>query len=77
MASDRQVYHVVTTEKGWSVQKEGDKGSWEFFGTKEEAVRRGRELGSSHERGQVIIHKTDGTIEEERTFGDDPASTPG
>ena len=75
--SDRITYHVVPTEKGWSVQREGDTADWRFFATKEEAVQDGTKLASSNELGQLIIHNADGKIEEERTYGDDPRRTPG
>jgi hypothetical protein len=76
--ANRNVYHIVPTEKGWSVQPEGrGEKEWHFFGTKEEAVQNGSRIASEQEPAQVIIHNTDGTIQEERTFGDDPRNIPG
>lgn len=77
MASDRRVYHVVTNEKGWSLQEEGNPNNWEFYQTKDEAIHAGMERAREEALGQLIIHKTDGTIEEERTYGDDPRSSRG
>ena len=56
--------------KGWAV-KEGRKTVQEFS-KKEEAVRFGRELAKSAPLSQLVIHKKDGTIQEERTYGRDP-----
>ena len=37
--------------------------------TKDQAVRRARELAKAHEPSQVLIYKKDGTVQAERTYG--------
>jgi hypothetical protein len=75
--SGRRVFHVVPTERGWSLQMEGRKNSWDFFPTQAEAVQEGIRIAAAQEPGQLIIHKKDGTIQEERTYGEDPRSSRG
>jgi len=71
--SKRKVYHVNTNPKGgWDVKKEGNKKSSGHFGNKIDAVVRGKELAKSGPLGQIKIHKQDGTIQTEHTYGDDP-----
>jgi hypothetical protein len=45
--------------------------------TKEKAIDYGRDLAKQEGKGQLVVHKADGTIEEEFTYGEDPRSTPG
>ena len=40
--------------------------------TKAEAIARAKELAKKQALGQVIIHKQDGTIQTEHTYGKDP-----
>lgn len=74
---ERMVLHVVFDGDDWVVKAEGDGTTSSTHGTKEEAVAaavaRARDAGL----GQVKIHKRNGTLEEERTFGNDPRRTPG
>jgi hypothetical protein len=72
-----KVYHVVPIpgpKPGWRV--EGEKAlrpsSWHH--TKEEAVERGRTLARAR-KGQLYIHKADGNIETEYTYGHDTQKT--
>jgi hypothetical protein len=45
--------------------------------TKEKAIDYGRDLAKQGELGQLVVHKADGTIEQEFTYGEDPRSTAG
>jgi uncharacterized protein YdaT len=40
--------------------------------TKEKAVEKAKELAKSASEGQVVIHKKDGIIQTEHTYGNDP-----
>jgi hypothetical protein len=40
-------------------------------------VQKARELAKKQPLGQVVVHKEDGTIQTEYTYGDDPARTRG
>lgn len=69
----RTVFHVATHEGKWVVTRERrPEGEYDAFETKEEAVTRAR--GEAHQQipSQVKVHRMDGTIENEFTYGDDP-----
>lgn len=71
--SERKVYHVLPADKGgWQVKLENGQRASSLHDTKDEAVAAGRELAKSNELGQLIIHKSDGTIQTEYTYGADP-----
>ncbi|PIQ28825.1 hypothetical protein COW36_09770 [bacterium (Candidatus Blackallbacteria) CG17_big_fil_post_rev_8_21_14_2_50_48_46] len=78
-ASSRVVYHVVPDAKSgtWLIKREGIAQAVGSFRTKEEAVAAGRAFGRSHALGQLIVHKANGQIEIEYTYGNDPAHTVG
>ena len=68
----RQKVHVSPYKKGWKLQKEGTKKPLKTFKTKKKAVSFGIKEAKKPLLGQIIIHKKDGTIQEERTYGKDP-----
>jgi hypothetical protein len=74
---ERLVLHVIFDGDDWMVKGEGGGAASSTHGSKDEAVAaavaRARDAGL----GQVKIHKRNGSLEEERTFGDDPRRTPG
>lgn len=78
MASDRTVYHVVPNadQSRWVVTQE-NAAFREEHATKEEAVQAAKGRARSQEPSQVKVHKLDGNMEYESTYGDDPASSPG
>lgn len=78
MASNRIVYHVVPNadQSRWVVSQEKAEFRREF-GTKEEAERFAKERARAEEPSQVKVHKLDGNMEYESTYGDDPRSSPG
>ena len=73
---DDKVYDVSLGEDGWGVKARGAQRASGRFGTKKEAVERGRELAKS-QGGRLVIRKHDGTIQEERTYRRDPHPPPG
>ena len=75
--SERKVYHILTHEGGWQVRAEGAKRSSSVHQTKDEAVSRAKELARKHRLSQIKIHKQDGTLETEHTYGEDPRRFPG
>ena len=82
MATDTQkkqraVYHVVPSSSGekWIVSQENASFRREFD-TKEEAVDEARSLAQKAELGQIKVHKKDGNMEYESTYGEDPPETP-
>ena len=74
----RKSYHVVPLEKGgWAVKLEGAKSPSAKLDKKPEAVTRAKELAKKAKLGQVIVHKLDGKIQAEYTYGDDPKRSKG
>lgn len=70
--SERTVYHVLPKEDGWRVAREGAERAASVHETKDAAITRGRELAGGDGLGQLIVHRRDGTIETEYTYGEDP-----
>lgn len=77
----RQVYHSVPNPdgKGWVVEHSGKVVSRHRKQETAEraAVRAGHAAEKAGGLGQAVLHKMDGTIREERTYGDDPKKTRG
>ncbi|MEN6537882.1 MAG: DUF2188 domain-containing protein [Bryobacteraceae bacterium] len=74
----RTVYHVAPTEEGWKVEKEHAQRASATADTKAEAIARAVELAKNASGlSQVKIHKGNGVIESERTYGADPEKYPG
>jgi hypothetical protein len=72
----RVSYHVTPYVNGWQIKQEG--GDREVLvDNKDNAVTQAKELAKEHELGQVLVHKRDGTIAEEFTYGADPRNIPG
>lgn len=78
-ASTRVIYHVVPDSKAgvWHIKLQRNPVPVATFETKAEAVAAGRVLGRSHELGQLIVHKANGQIETEYTYGKDPVDSVG
>lgn len=74
----RVVYHVVPDASGdkWLVSQENASYRTEHE-TKDEAVQEAKRLAQEAELGQVKVHKKDGNMEYESTYGDDPRRSPG
>lgn len=73
MAKKRDVYHVTPSPGGgWDVKKEGGQRPSAHTGKKTDAIARGKELAKKGPLGQIKIHKQDGTIQTEHTYGQDP-----
>ena len=74
---ERIVYHVVPNSSGerWVVSQENAAFRREFD-TKEEAVEFAKERARAEELGQVKVHKKDGNMEYESTYGEDPRRSP-
>jgi len=71
MPKNRDVYHVTPNSKGgWDVQKEGGKRPSAHAAKKTDAVARGKELAKKAPLGQIKIHKQDGSIQAEHTYGE-------
>jgi uncharacterized protein YdaT len=69
--ANRNRHHVVPHDNGWAVRREGSERASSVTRTKEQAVEQARDI-AQRERGEVIIHRENGTIQEERSYGNDP-----
>mgnify|MGYP004701317327 CR=1 FL=1 len=71
--SDRKKYHVTQNPDGtWKGKAQGGERASVVKDTKADAMRRTIEIAKNQQDSQVIIHKRDGKIQEERTYGNDP-----
>ncbi|HYC58241.1 MAG TPA: DUF2188 domain-containing protein [Thermoanaerobaculia bacterium] len=79
MASNRTVYHVTpnSDQSKWLVVREKDDSFREEHDTKDEAERAAKARAKKEEPSQVKVHKKDGNMEYESTYGDDPRSSRG
>ncbi len=78
MAGKREVFHVVPNAKGgWDLTKEGNKRASAHAPTKEKAIAIGKDAAKKPKLGQLIVHKQDGTIQTEYTYGQDPPAKKG
>jgi len=78
MASNRTVYHVVPNASGerWVISKEDNQSFREEYDTKEQAVEAAKSRARQEEPSQVKVHGSDGNMQYESTYGDDPARSP-
>ena len=75
--SKRKQYHVTPRKDGnWQVKESGSERASSVHKKKSEAVDRGREI-AKNQHGQIVIHKSDGRIETEHTYGNDPSPPKG
>jgi hypothetical protein len=68
------VYRSATRD--WANEVEGGDRASSVHSTKDEAVKRGRELAIAA-KTEHVIHNMDGTISERNSYGDDPYPPPG
>jgi len=75
----RRSFHFTHDKKkeDWKLFEQGSKRAIRRFSTKEEGVKVSSGLVRSKGNSQLIIHKVDGKIQEERTYGKDPRRTKG
>ncbi|MRH41384.1 DUF2188 domain-containing protein [Aquibacillus halophilus] len=59
--------HVVPHPRGWAVKAENSDKASNVFNTKKEALARGQELASTNNT-LLVIHRQDGTIEEQQNY---------
>lgn len=71
--TDRKVYHVVPRPGGaWAGEAEGGKRASVVGDNKADVLERTIEIAKEHPLSQVVIHKENGEIQSERTYGSDP-----
>ena len=65
------VYHVAPHEQGWKVGIEGQDAPASVHPTKEAALDAAREIAKAAEPSRVVVHRMDGTIQNQFGYGDD------
>ena len=66
------VYHVMMHEGKWVVKREAaPSGEFDAFETKDEAIERARIKANRSLPSQVIVHRVDGSFEQEFAYGND------
>ena len=79
----RKSYHVVPFQtkiwgRKWKVKLAGKSTVANgIFKDKKDAVARAKKLAKKAKLGQVVVHKVDGTIQIEYTYGEDPRKIEG
>ena len=70
----RKVYHSSSTDDGWKVTSNGRAISHHRTQRASEnaAIAAGRKAEAKGGMGQAVLHKSNGRIREERTYGLDP-----
>ena len=68
----RKVFHIVFKEKKWLIKQEGTGKPIDSSITKEKAIEKARKIAKKESLSQLKIHKKNGRIQEERTYGEDP-----
>lgn len=65
-SSGPEVWHVAPhPEGGWRVERQGSRRATRVLDTKKEALAFARELAKREEGRQVIVHKSDGSIQKQ------------
>jgi len=73
MAKRRSFHLTHDKKKGdWKLFEQGSKRTIRRFSTKDEGVKISSEIVRKSGNSQLKIHKVDGKIQEERTYGNDP-----
>jgi hypothetical protein len=73
----RVVYHVTLHGDVWRVKRAGAKRAARVHSNKADAIARAKTLATRGALGQVKVHKRDGEIQTEWTYGKDPRRTRG
>jgi len=76
----RSVFHSTPTKgNGWKVIRDGRTVSEHRTqrASEKAAVKAGHRAEDRGRLGQAVLHRSDGTIREERTYGEDPRRTRG
>ncbi len=75
----RRIFHSVPTPTGWKVESNGRTISKHRTQDAAEhaAIKAGHKAQNAGGTGQAVLHKANGRIREERTYGNDPKRTKG
>jgi hypothetical protein len=63
--------HVVPRGKDWAIKGEGNDKATAIVSTQAEAIKIAREI-AINQKSEVVIHRSDGTIRDKDSYGNDP-----
>lgn len=66
----RKVYRVTPDSGNWKLTHQGQ--TLYTNANKQPVVDRGQSTAKANQPSQLVVHRADGTIEYEYTYGDDP-----
>jgi DNA primase len=69
MVVERHRYHVIPYRSRWIVVENSDPKNRQLTRTREAAVQKAREL-AMESKGEVVVHRRDGHIQERFSFRD-------
>lgn len=69
--STRHSYHVVPHHEGWAVMRERSGKAASVHSTQREAIERAKAV-ARNQGSDVVIHRSDGRIRDQNTYGNDP-----
>lgn len=72
----KPAHHVVPSDGGWDVKKEGASRASSHHATKQQAVDAGRQV-SRNQGTEFVVHRKDGTIQSKDSHGGDPCPPKG
>ncbi|MEM9553956.1 MAG: DUF2188 domain-containing protein [Acidobacteriota bacterium] len=64
------VFHLVPGDTGWQLRREGDETPIERFPTKKAGLDAARRLAREREPSRLVVHRVDGTIQNQFSYGD-------
>jgi hypothetical protein len=73
----RTIYHVTPAGDAWRVKRAGTRRADSIHSHKFDAIARAQALAKRRGLGQVKVHRHDGEIQTEYTYGKDPRRTAG
>lgn len=71
----RKIYRVLPSGSRWELKHDGTV--LMSHNNKEPVVDQGQATAKENQPSQLMVHRADGTIEYEYTYGDDPYPPPG
>lgn len=68
-ADEKTTLRVRPEEQaGWAVVQDGEQSNGKAYDTKREAVKVARDAAHKHLPSELVIHRTDGTIEDHHSY---------
>jgi hypothetical protein len=75
---NRRVYHVVLRKESWHVRRARARRASGCHHSKAAAIMQAKALANRRgSLGQVVVHRRDGRVQAEWTYGEDPRRTRG